>query len=1435
MGSQLRARIWPVGSPEPTTWTIQYTDTNFQTQNNIGATLYNHSTAADWDDIQVRWLLDSEPTISTLLETAPWWDNAWNTRHQLTIQNQSAAENLPARYSAQLTFDTSALVGAGRILPTCDDVRMVFFDGIAQTELDRLVEDCNTDHTRVWFSLQRLIGAGGHDDRYYLYYGNASAGLPPSDGMHVFLFYEDWEQGTSHWTNAGGLDPANTGTMGLTVISPLDFVSPINSQQFPVKRGGGDAFSGYIPVNPSTGYAISVWGKSAANTYGPVGIDPYTFDYVKGIEVWLWTNEWTIGPAWSWRSGQFTTLSSTTYIKIKSEWWAEAPGDQPVYMDNLALRYKIAADPTTSLGTEETTLAVPVISNVQSNSPINLGSPVDVTAGVATTNGTIDTVTLRLISPVSIDIPMSLVSGTDMDGTWGGSYIPTQGGQFSYRILAHATTGLSTLSPLNTFDVIDSQPPQISQLTFTDPLLVRSTQMVNVTVTDNGQVTSVNITIGGISHPMTQNGSQYSYSWVVTTVGDIAFTVNATDSSGNQAQLTDSFTSMPRDVDVCTWKGCKVGAESFSNDDGSNACRDVLEANGLRGTYYYNGASTQGWFATYAAAGHEIASHTVNHPCNVPCCSPNCTPETLNQCPFTDTDVTAYRRDELEPNIAAIEAGSGQPVLSLAWPCGCTDPGRMQAASSYYIGARGYYDYIANLTWLQDVNQPTPVNFYNLNTANAYDQTIIDRAAAEGTWAVVTSHGSCTGIDYMAARQDVLWAAPVGEVLKYIYVRDHTQFSNYSRVGRTISFDAAHTLNPFQRQKLDGTFLTPITFDNPVTLKVHILAPDNVQSVEVDGVSIPFTIRTLDGERYVLIDTPLGTTNRHIQVNLSAPAPTIQQVTDNSPVEYGQQAQVTAIVTVGEGVVGSVNLEVLSPVPATYPMSLAEGTTDTYIASFTPNQLTNFTYRVTAANGEGATSQSDVHTLQVVDTTSPSWRNQIQLFDSIPIGGSNTLSAEGMDIGALDVAILSTDESGAWQEFNWPVSDWWDHAWTHRIPVVVTESSGVARNTKMVDILVSSDQFTGLSSCAAELRVADTARQELPVQIYGESTAGGVRTCHLLFQASVPANDSRTFYIYFGNPLATPPSYATDLVNSTAFGLMTIQNSYFNLDIDIDGGVISRIRLPQGNNANLALSSESNRYWGWHQVCSSTDGNITGLDSQCVGGSAPATGLSLQTTIDGPLMKEFTFTSVKALTTYTISYRFFAGSPYYGYQLGRQGSNPNVMNNFWYANGNFSLLGNGVGGNPSTTYNTYSNGIDNIRIASLLPVSVASIDGLDNDGTDLGGSDYINPTASGLDLWVATANSQTGMDAILGALTFPLNAQLGALEDAPLGQYGSPAIMNGATTWSPAQFIWQNPAIPAGAHIQWRIKFCDRSGNCIWTDVKEFFKYRRASCAKRQL
>ena len=286
--------------------------------------------------------------------------------------------------------------------------------------------------------------------------------------------------------------------------------------------------------------------------------------------------------------------------------------------------------------------------------------------------------------------------------------------------------------------------------------------------------------------------------------------------------------------------------------------------------------------------------------------------------------------------------------------------------------------------------------------------------------------------------------------------------------------------------------------------------------------------------------------------------------------------------------------------------------------------------------------------------------------------------------------------------------------------------------------------------------------------------------------------------------------------------LLTVQSNYFDLDLNADTGVISRLQLPAGSAGDLPLSPQTDQYWGWHQVCSDLDGNITGKNNLCTGGTLPATGLSLVTGLDGPIARSFDLVNVQGAAIYTMTFHFYAGAPFYRYDLVRTGTTASVMNNFWYSNGNFGRLGAASGGTPSTVHNTYGYGSDQVRIASFDLVDYASIDGTDNDGTDLGGPDYEHPSASGLTLYVATGATQAATEDVLARVSAPLAAALGSVQDAPEGQYGSPIDLSGTTGWTSTAFIWHNDSLPGGTNVQWRVEYCDVSDNCTTSDVMSF-------------
>ena len=333
--------------------------------------------------------------------------------------------------------------------------------------------------------------------------------------------------------------------------------------------------------------------------------------------------------------------------------------------------------------------------------------------------------------------------------------------------------------------------------------------------------------------------------------------------------------------EVCNWLDCKTAAVSYSQDDtnnidpnSANSCHDELVNAGLRGTFNYNGSTSPAWLVTLSNEGHEIGSHLTDHGLNcaaLPSCYPNCTPESLLQIPYTITDVNDFRQTQIDPNVTAIESRTNKPVLSMAWTCGNTDAGRMAAAEYYFVGTRGYTNVETNnFAWIYDVNTPTPATFMNLNSDWYFHQSLLDKAIAEGGWQIVTVHDYCEGVTQLKNISDTVWVAPIGEVLKYIRVRDATQFSNYVRSGYNIYFDAVHTLGTFQREQLDGTPLLPIVFDNPVTIRTPIASSTNVITVQRNGIGITYTEGTISGTKYVWFNTPL-TVTQHVTIVLDAP------------------------------------------------------------------------------------------------------------------------------------------------------------------------------------------------------------------------------------------------------------------------------------------------------------------------------------------------------------------------------------------------------------------------------------------------------------------------------------------------------------------------------------------------------------------------------------
>jgi len=132
--------------------------------------------------------LDSEGKIEVasssvkLAKLTTWWDESFKYRKQITLKNLSSSSISTS--SAQITVDTKSLVEAGKLLGTCNDLRIAkqATGGASMVEQPRSytiaagATSCSdSTATIVTFGINETLDANASSSPYFLYYGNSSA------------------------------------------------------------------------------------------------------------------------------------------------------------------------------------------------------------------------------------------------------------------------------------------------------------------------------------------------------------------------------------------------------------------------------------------------------------------------------------------------------------------------------------------------------------------------------------------------------------------------------------------------------------------------------------------------------------------------------------------------------------------------------------------------------------------------------------------------------------------------------------------------------------------------------------------------------------------------------------------------------------------------------------------------------------------------------------------------------------------------------------------------------------------------------------------------------------------------------------------------------------------------------------------------------------
>jgi hypothetical protein len=156
--------------------------------------------APSWEEIQsnlklssgeISYLVFSDDINSSFdFEGSTWWNSNWLYRKEINV---TTGANTPYNgyngYTVRLTglntTNTSKFQSDG------DDIRIVYWNGIDNVELDREINNSGTSNTTVIFKLQANISANSYDNNYSLYYGNSTVGAGPSNQSNIYLWFDN--------------------------------------------------------------------------------------------------------------------------------------------------------------------------------------------------------------------------------------------------------------------------------------------------------------------------------------------------------------------------------------------------------------------------------------------------------------------------------------------------------------------------------------------------------------------------------------------------------------------------------------------------------------------------------------------------------------------------------------------------------------------------------------------------------------------------------------------------------------------------------------------------------------------------------------------------------------------------------------------------------------------------------------------------------------------------------------------------------------------------------------------------------------------------------------------------------------------------------------------------------------------------------------------
>ena len=149
----------------------------------------------------------------------------------------------------------------------------------------------------------------------------------------------------------------------------------------------------------------------------------------------------------------------------------------------------------------------------------------------------------------------------------------------------------------------------------------------------------------------------------------------------------------------------------------------------------------------------------------------------------------------------------------------------------------------------------------------------------------------------------------------------------------------------------------------------------------------------------------------------------------------------------------------------------------------------------------------------------------------------------------------------------------WAHGWKYCKPVALFETVDIGRSGEPVDLAVAF-RDSDVTDLGREVRVGrldptSGALREIRCQVYGERRVGNQRHCRLVLLADVAPHRQTTYLVFYGNPLAERPDYATDLrIRGDGYGL-DIENHHYTARLSRQVGQLERLTYKRQHGLEL--------------------------------------------------------------------------------------------------------------------------------------------------------------------------------------------------------------------------------------------------------------------------